>query len=137
MNKAGTVMRNGLIGSVIKLGIIAWLSSNAAIGMQGIAWSVTISVIVTTFLHIASLQRQIGFSIRVHDTLKILLATVATSLSITFFWRKFDHNMLTWQLIFTLSGASILYIMILWVTGVIRWRTLIRLPLLNRFVRHR
>ena len=137
MNKAGTVMRNGLIGSISKLGIIAWLTSNPSIGIQGIAWSVTISVIVTTFLHIGSLQKQIGFSIRANDTIKILLATAATSLSVTFLWQKFDHNAMTWQLIFTLSSASILYITILWITGVINWRTLTRLPFFHRLARHR
>ncbi len=129
INKAGIAMRNSLIGSFVKLIIIYLLASNKSIGVTGIAWSVTISVTLTTLLHIASVRRRIGFSVDTLDTAKILLATVLMAIVSRQLWSVLQYVSPMWlSLTTTIFLALLFYIIVLFVTKTITSYSFTRIP---------
>lgn len=76
LNRAGIAMRNGIIGGVLRLGLIYYLAPQPRFNILGVAWAVSISVCITTVLHFWSVYRLLGFSVNVTDTVKIVLASL-------------------------------------------------------------
>jgi stage V sporulation protein B len=81
LNHAGLSMRNGIIGGVLRLGLIYVLASQPQLNILGVAWAVSISVCVTTVLHFWSVYRLVGFSVNITDTVKIIVASLAMLLA--------------------------------------------------------
>ena len=129
INKAGIAMRNSLIGSFVKLLIIYVLASNKSIGVAGIAWAVTISVTLTTLLHIASVHRRIGFSVDTMDTTKILFATILMAIVSRQLWQVLQTLSPMWlSLTATITLSLFFYTIVLFVTKTITSYSFTRLP---------
>ena len=133
VNRAGIAMRNSLIGAAVKLAAIYLLVTQPGMGAAGIAWSVTISVVVTTLLHIASVHRHIGFYVDTMDTAKILLATLLTGVYLHFVWEKSAIlNNLAEQLLLCITSGFAVYLLLLLVMRSITSHSLTRIPLVGR-----
>lgn len=127
LNRAGVAMRNSIVGSILKLGIIYYLVSNPAYGIAGVAWSVVISVAVVTILHFLSVTRLLGFYVNLVETVKILISTSLLSVWLLEF-RSFTHLSDVWLVTYgTISGFA-LYFFVLNMMGVVTLHTVSRLP---------
>lgn len=141
LNRAGIAMRNSLIGSAAKLLIIYWLASQPAIAILGVAWSLTVAVTLTTVLHIASVNRLIGFSVDVRDTVKIAMATLALALVTHALWLPVAaRTPLAIALPSVMTAGLLVYAFLLLATGALTSRMLARVPgigpVLAPLVRH-
>lgn len=135
INRAGIAMRNGLIGSGIKLVLIYFLIARPNIGVQGIAWAVTISVVITTLLHIASVHHHIGFYVDTLDTGKIIIATVIIGLYLHYLWPMTVTLMpMAQALFFTIGTALLLYLLLLLVMRSISAYSFARIPVIGQML---
>ncbi|GGJ06115.1 stage V sporulation protein B [Alicyclobacillus cellulosilyticus] len=75
LNHAGVAMANSLLGAVVRLMLMYWLGSRY--GILGVALATSLSICLTTALYFASVYRYIGFAVRLVDTTKIAVASLA------------------------------------------------------------
>ncbi len=133
INHAGIAMRNSIIGAAIKLLFIYLLVSRPGMGAEGVAWSVTISVVITTLLHIASVSRHIGFYVDAIDTGKMLLATMITGFYLHYAWAySAIFKTLTQQLLFSITTGLTLYILLLLMMRSITSHSFSHIPLVGK-----
>lgn len=128
INKAGIAMRNSLIGSALKLIVIYYLARIPHIGIAGVAIAVSISVTLTTLLHIQSVHRIIGFYVDAMDTAKILITTVIMGLFMHLLWLNLSMLPLSTALLLVLSSGLLLYLLLLLMTHTITSHTFTRIP---------
>ncbi len=136
INKAGIAMRNSLIGSALKLIIIYLLASKPTVGIAGVAIAVSISVSLTTLLHINSVHRIIGFYVDAADTAKILAATATIALFMHIMWANVSVLPLSASLILVISSGLLLYLLLLLMTRTITSQTFTRIPGIGRPLSH-
>ncbi len=133
INRAGIAMRNSLIGAAVKLIAIYLLITRPGMGAEGIAWSVAISVVVTTFLHIASVHRHVGFYVDAIDTAKLLVATLVTGVYLHFAWLHSAFlNNLGQQLLLVISSGLTLYLLLLLTMRSLTSHSFLRIPVVGR-----
>ena len=133
INRAGLAMRNSLIGAAGKLAVIYVLARQPSIGVSGVAFAVTISVTLTTVLHIASIHRLVGFYVDVRDTAKMLGATVIASVTMHWLWLALGTGLaLGLQLTTVITTGLIVYVVLLLATRAITSHTLARIPAVGR-----
>jgi stage V sporulation protein B len=128
LNRAGEAMFNSIVGSVLKLLIIWYLVPNPNLGINGVAWSVVISVCIVTMMHFLSVTRHLGFYVNLTETTKILIATVLMS-TLLFELRRLlpavsDAGLVT----FGTLGGLFLYFLILNSMRVVTLHTIGRIP---------
>ncbi|QRF23023.1 stage V sporulation protein B [Alicyclobacillus sp. TC] len=76
LDHAGIAMRNSIIGGILRLGMIYFLARQPHLNIMGVAYAVTISIVVTTILHMISVGRRIGFPVRLESLLKTIFASL-------------------------------------------------------------
>ncbi len=135
INRAGIAMRNSLIGATVKLLFIYFLVSRPGMGAEGVAWSVTISVVITTLLHIASVHRLIGFYVDTYDTGKILFATLITGIYLHFAWAySVVFGNLSQQLLFSIGTGFSLYLLLLLMMRSITSHSFTHIPIIGNTI---
>jgi stage V sporulation protein B len=75
LNRAGTAMRNSIIGGVVQLALMYLLAARPELGILGVAIATSASVVLTTVLNFICVYRQVGFAVRIVDTAKIAIAS--------------------------------------------------------------
>ena len=128
LNRAGEAMRNGIIGSIVKLGVIYWLCANPKFGIYGVAWSVVAYASVVALLHFFSVSRHLGFYLNAEEMTKIVLATLILIVTTTQLGKWMHHlgDALMVSLC-TVAGLA-LYFFVLNLMNVITVRTIRRIP---------
>lgn len=80
LNLASAAMINSLVGAVVKILTMLALASRPEFGIMGAAIGVVVSVILVTLLHLVTVIKSIGFSLKIMDYIKgisaLLLAGV-------------------------------------------------------------
>ena len=133
INRAGTAMRNSLIGSGVKLAVIYLLASDPAIGVKGAAWALTAAVTLTTLLHTGSIHRLVGFYVNVADTAKIAAATAAAGLLMQGLWLALAARMhLAPVLFIVLFAGLVFYACLLLAMRAVTSRMLARIPAVGK-----
>ncbi|MNI19474.1 Stage V sporulation protein B [compost metagenome] len=74
LDKPGSALINGLIGSVAKLSLIAWLASKPEMGISGAILAININIVLVTLLHWNSIVRLLKFRMQENEFLKVSLA---------------------------------------------------------------
>lgn len=128
LNRAGEAMRNGIIGSIVKLGVIYYLCATPKFGIYGVAWSVVIYASIVALLHFLSVSRQLGFYFNVEEMTKIVLATLIMIAAMVQFGKWMHHLGDAWVVtVCTIAGLA-LYFFVLNLMNVITVRTIRRIP---------
>jgi stage V sporulation protein B len=127
LNRAGLSMLNSCIGGVVRLGLIYILASNPHLKIIGVAWAVTISIIVTTALHFVCVCYLIGCSVRVVDTVKIAVASLTMLCAITMMAGP-AHILTPLSLVLVTLSTLLLYAVLLCAFQVITSTAVRRIP---------
>ncbi|MFC0212558.1 stage V sporulation protein B [Paenibacillus chartarius] len=81
LDRPGSALVNTLIGSVIKLGLIALLASKPELGIKGAVFAINVNIVLVTLLHWSSVVRALKFSMNLPDFVKIGAAMAVSGLS--------------------------------------------------------
>ncbi|MGM8212974.1 stage V sporulation protein B [Virgibacillus sp. W0430] len=89
LDLAKPAMKNSLIGAACKFIVLFLLASNNDFGIFGVAIAMSVGVVLITLLHLATLYKEIHFSIQIVDlgkmvVLVLLTATIGNSLKVLF-----------------------------------------------------
>jgi stage V sporulation protein B len=77
LDYASVVLRNTLIGAVVKTAAMFVFTAQPAFGIHGAVIALNIGITLVTLLHFASLMKQIGFTIHILEFVKIGAAMLA------------------------------------------------------------
>lgn len=71
LDKPGIALRNTFIGAVVKLSLIALLSSRPDLGIYGTVIAIGVNIVLVTLLHALSVARFVGFRMKLPDFVKV------------------------------------------------------------------
>ncbi len=137
LDLAKFAMWNSLIGSVVKFIVLVIFASNQQFGIIGVAIAISTSVVLITFLHLATLWKAIDFSIPKKDVFKMILLVSITYfagyLLKLLFGERFDHLLILISIFMILTFIYLLLVILL------RFMTkdeLKQIPYLNKFFKN-
>jgi stage V sporulation protein B len=133
LNRAGIAMRNSIIGGVLRLVFIYLLASNPHFGILGVAWALTLSVSITTALHFISVYRNVGFSIPMTDTIKIVISSLVMLVFLTVLSHQTTDVTAT-QLLFAVASGFLLYFILLCSLQVLTSRRVRKIPKIGKWL---
>ncbi|MBP1947649.1 stage V sporulation protein B [Virgibacillus litoralis] len=135
LDLAKPAMWNSLFGAACKFIVLFLLASNAEFGIMGVAIAMSVGVVLVTILHLASLYKEIGFSIPVKDLTKMGLLLALTYVVGNFFksiYSGFESNLFLFILI--LLTITIIYIALLFILRFITKEELRQIPFFQKWV---
>ncbi|WP_164668503.1 stage V sporulation protein B [Virgibacillus doumboii] len=135
LDLAKPAMWNSLIGAVCKFVVLFLLASNSKFGIIGVALAMSVGVVLVTMLHLASLRKEIGFSIPAGDIGKMVLLIILTWMSGDFLKNVFtglESNLFLF--IFVILILTAIYIVLLFILKFITKEELKQIPFLQKWV---
>lgn len=133
LDLAKPAMWNSLIGSIVKFVTLFILASNANIGIIGVAIAASVTVVLITLLHFATLYKAIQFSFKWMDILKMSLLVIITY-SFGLFLKNVIfvrfNNMFSFLII--LMILTLFYILLLLLLKIVTKKELKQLPFLKK-----
>lgn len=135
LDRAELAMRNAIVGSALRLGLIVLLASQREYHILGVLWAVVASICLTTLLHYLSVGRLVGFALPAFDLVKVTLATFGACAWMAYarLWLDSELGRLAAA---TGTGAAV-YTLLLLILGVIHpssfekiWKIIPRRPAL-------
>lgn len=136
LDLAKPAMWNSLIGSVVKFITLFALASNEQFGILGVAIAISVSVVLITLLHLATLYKAIHFSIRMKDLLKmatLLILTYSAGLSLKLLLPTADQHLFTLLAIF--AGLTCFYVYLLFILKLITRDELSQIPFFKKYIK--
>ncbi|MGE8206115.1 stage V sporulation protein B [Heyndrickxia sp. NPDC080065] len=135
LDLARAAMINSMIGAVVKLGIIFALASQPHLGITGAALGIMTSTLLVTLLHFATVIKKIQFTIYLRDYLKFTLVTIISGF-IGHWWYKnyLLHDSIFMRLTCGIIITTIVYLLLLLVTRLIKKSDLSYIPFIRRFL---
>ncbi|WP_286229252.1 stage V sporulation protein B [Neobacillus mesonae] len=134
LNLARAAMINSLIGAVVKTAVIFVLASQASFGITGAALGIIVGFVLVTFLHLATVMKQVSFSIYVRDYAKGFLVMVAAGWVGYWLFENFMSNeLLIIRVLISLIAMTLAYAFLLVILGLIKKDDLIRIPWIGKF----
>ncbi|UCZ54356.1 stage V sporulation protein B [Bacillus shivajii] len=135
LNLAKAAMINSLIGAFVKIAAIFVLASRPELGIMGAALAIVIGFLLVTLLHFATLVKTVSFTLHVRDILKVVSAMVVTGLAATYsYYVLFDHLTLLWRTMSSMTIATIIYVALILVLGLVKNDELKRIPFIKKWV---
>ncbi|GAA0601663.1 stage V sporulation protein B [Virgibacillus siamensis] len=134
LDLAKPAMWNSLIGAAIKFTVLFFLASNPKFGIMGAAIAMSVSVVLVTLLHLASLYKEIRFKIPIIDLLKmamLLFLTWFAGNTLKNIYSGLESNLLLFIIIITVLGF--VYIGLLFALKFITKEELKQIPLLQKW----
>jgi len=135
LDLAKPAMWNSLIGTIAKLIILIALTSNPTFGIMGAAIAMSVSVVLVTLLHLASLRKTIQFSIPIKDIMKMVVLVFLT-------WRvgvmlkqiviKTNYNFIMFMVVILL--LTLIYVVLLVLLRFITRDELKQIPLFQKWL---
>lgn len=121
INLATVSMINSLVGNIIKIICIFCLASQPQLQGKGVALAICIGMLTTTFLHLATLLKNLQFTIYLRHYLFTILITVCSVLYGTFQLQHItiSNNLFT-QTTFSILIVSLVYLFLSIVTGLLK-----------------
>lgn len=135
LDLAKQAMWNSFIGSVVKFITLFLLASNDQIGIMGVAIAISTSIVLITFLHLATLYKAIRFTIKITDLIKMITLLAATYFSGLFLQSIFAenvHDIIAFLMMLVM--LTILYLFFIILLKFITKEELLRIPILNKFL---
>lgn len=124
LNLAKAAMFNTLIGAVIKLAFIFALSSQPQFGIMGTAIGFSASIVLVTFLHFATISKQITISLEIRSYVLTVLTTIISG------WTGYicyQYITISYSLYISILATCVSFIIILLLLKVVTMKELISL----------
>lgn len=129
LDRAKESMQNSIIGSIVKTVAILFLASKPEFGIDGVAMSINISMMLVTVLHFYRVIQLIGFSIEVKPILLISLsAFIVGYISHYTIHHSFLSAPFGLKLLLTVLISGVTYLYLLLFLKVIKKEDLERIP---------
>lgn len=135
LDLAKPAMWNSLTGAACKLIVLFLLASNPNFGIMGVAIAMSVGVVLVTLLHLASLYKEIGFTIPITELMKMGMLIALTWLSGNFLKNIYvgmEPNLFLFMLIITI--LAVIYIILLFVLKFITKEELKQIPYLQKWI---
>lgn len=134
LDRPGRALMNTLVGALIKMGLILYLSSNPEFGIKGAVIAIIVNSITVTLLHGYSVSRLIGFRFKLIDFIKTAAVMLIMGAGILFGYRHFPFLDIPWLQFFSAAAAGvILYLIVVFMTKLVTSRDLVRIPLVGKW----
>lgn len=134
LDRPGRALLNTLIGALIKMGLILYLSSNPEFGIKGAVIAIIVNSIVVTVLHGYSVSRLIGFRFKLLDLVKIASVMLIMGAGILYGYRHLPFNIFPWlQFLSAAATGVLLYMIVVFMTKLVTFRDLVRVPVIGKW----
>lgn len=137
LDLAKEAMLNTLIGSVVKIITLYFLTSRPEFGIKGAALAICINVVLVTALHMALIIRTIGFSLILKDYVRtaIIIAFSAFLAHFLIEW-VFTGWALLPRTVVLISMIAAFYAILTFFLGMIHKEELGQLPIIGKWVKN-
>lgn len=135
LDLARAAMINSMIGAIVKLGTIFVLASKPDFGITGAALGIMTSTLLVTLLHFATVIKKIQFTIYFRDYVKFIIVTLLSGMIGYFVHEHYllQESIIT-RLIFGIIFTTIVYILLLFITRLIKRSDLIYIPFIRKLL---
>ena len=133
LDKANIAMRNSIIGAVIKIPLIFLLASQPALGIDGVAITVNIGIILVTGLHFMSILKYVPITIHLKP-ISQLTFSVLTMGAVAFYLSNQEGTPLLQKVLLTTISSFGVYFICLLVFRLIRKGDVIRIPHIGKWM---
>ena len=134
LDRPGRALMNTLVGALIKMGLILYLSSNPEFGIKGAVIAIIVNSITVTLLHGYSVTRLIGFRFKLIDIIKTAAVMLIMGAGILFGYRHFPFLDIPWlQFLSAAAAGVVLYLIVVFMTKLVTTRDLVRMPLIGKW----
>lgn len=134
LDLAKYALRNSLIGIVVKLTILVFLTSHESFGMMGVAIAMSLQVMLITFLHLGTLYKELHFKIGWFDLIKMGLLIIISWQVGLYFKQQFLAELSIERLILSLSLLTCIYVVLLFALRFITKDELKQFPVFNKLL---
>lgn len=129
LDRADVVLRNTLIGAVVKTSAMFLFTAQPVFGIHGAIIALNLGITLVTLLHFASLMKGIGFSIDVMDFIKIGAAMLVMGYSGSYMAKHWLDHLSLGKMLFTCSVSSgLVYVLLLIALRVLGQQDVRRIP---------
>lgn len=135
LDLARPAMWNSLIGAACKFIVLVFLASNPNFGIMGVAIAMSVGVVLVTLLHLAALQKAIGFSIPFKDISKmiaLILLTWGAGTLLKNIYEQLEPHIVIF--LFLLIILTCIYIVFLFILKFITKEELKQIPVIQKFI---
>ena len=134
LNLAKAAMINSLIGAVVKTAVIFVLASQATFGITGAALGIIVGFVLVTFLHLATVIKQVSFSFYVRDYIKGFLVMGASGwIGYWIYGHILMNDLLIIRVFISLIAMTLAYAFFLIILGLIKKDDIRRIPWIGGF----
>ncbi|UJL44944.1 stage V sporulation protein B [Virgibacillus sp. NKC19-16] len=135
LDLARPAMWNSLIGAACKFIVLVFLASNPNFGIMGVAIAMSVGVVLVTLLHLAALQKAIGFSIPFKDISKmiaLILLTWGAGTLLKNIYEQLEPHIVIF--LFLLIILTCIYIVFLFILKFITKEELKQIPVIQKLI---
>jgi len=133
LDLAKFALKNSIIGILVKLVVLIFLTSHPSFGMMGVAIAMSIHVVLMTLLHLSTLYQEIQFKIATKDLFKMgLLVFLSWQVSLFAKTHYLTGNGSIVYFLLIISLLVIIYLLLLFVLRFIKINELKQIPFFNK-----
>ncbi|MCJ8011708.1 stage V sporulation protein B [Paenibacillus sp. KQZ6P-2] len=134
LDRPGRALFNTLIGAVIKLFLIWYLSSQPEYGIYGAIIAIIINSIIVTFLHGYSVSTLLAYRFKLLDMLKLLCTMVIMAAVTTYAFRHLPFNHVSWVQFFAALFVGVAgFLVTVFAARLVSHRDLKRMPVIGKW----
>lgn len=134
LDRPGRALINTLVGALIKMSLILYLSSNPAFGIKGAVIAIIVNSIAVTILHGYSVSRLIGFRFKMMDFIKTAAVMLIMGAGVLLGYQHFPFVNIPWlQFLSAAVAGVILYIIVVFMAKLVTFRDLVRMPVIGKW----
>ncbi len=135
LDRPGQALINTAVGAAIKIALIVLLASNPDYGIYGAVMAICINSAAVTIMHAHSVRRLLQFRIQLKDIGKTAVGMVIMAAGLTLSYQRLPFEEVIWlQFVSSSALGMLLYLLIMTLCRMIRWKNLHRFPLLRRWL---
>ncbi|WP_054958140.1 stage V sporulation protein B [Paenibacillus dakarensis] len=134
LDRPGRALVNTLVGALIKMSLILYLSSNPAFGIKGAVIAIIVNSIIVTLLHGYSVSKLIGFRFKFMDIIKTAAVMTIMGAGVLLSYQYFPFPHIPWLQFLSAAGSGgSLYLIVIFMTKLVTFRDLMRIPVIGKW----
>ncbi|AOZ91882.1 stage V sporulation protein B [Paenibacillus crassostreae] len=135
LDHPGKALRNTLIGAIIKLFLIWYLSSQPEYGIYGAVIAIIINSIIVTLLHGFSVTRLLSFKFNILNMLKICFAMLLMGIGVQLAYTQLPFHQHTWlQFLISCVIGFAIYMVIIFRIKLVSIRDIEKIPIIGQWL---
>ncbi|WP_139490334.1 stage V sporulation protein B [Brevibacillus dissolubilis] len=129
LDHANVVLRNTLIGAVVKIAAMFFLTSQPSFGIHGAVIALNLSITLVTLLHFASLVKAVGFTVDLIEFIKIGGVMLVMGYSGSYMATSwFAHTSMGQMVLICSLLSSVVYVVLLVALRILGKQDVMRIP---------